>query len=345
MLPPGTKCKSLKVTWNPPKEYPGAAGQGYVDRDSGTVHLATSRSIDGGYLLLFANGEGAVESAMFVSSQSTCSASFGRQSLSANAWGFEVYDSEKHVTRGLLAGDDLSMNPSLAVSIIDGDSHTVSTGSAGVLDMNVDYLLYDPAHPDAGARKVGSLKDGEGLGAAPNLFEDVATWVSEGSVSMKVRLYHDAKTVSFIDYSGIDVEHGAGCLGGDGKDMVWVEGFGLENAGRYKTAAYFTSPYTTDPSKLQSRRLRSDSFRVLDVNTTVVGCGYAAHSEGRSLRIIRISDGVSWLIPASAADASFEDSISWPDPFAISCTEVWVQTERVPVRIDISSLGPGIPPD
>lgn len=341
VLPSGTKCKSLKVTWNPPKTIPGASGQGYVDRDSGNVFLSVVETIDSGYFLLHAEGEGAIRAATFVPSNSPCRAAQGLQTLSSNAWGVEVYDPNGTKTKGILAGTDLSMASTLAVPIAGGQ-HTISTGNAGVLDMDTDLVLYDPNHPDAGGRVISAAKD---LEAIPNFFEDSIAWIAEGAVSMKIRLYHAGTTVDFIDYSTIDIEHGAGCLGGDGKDMVWVEGFGLESAGRYKTAAYFTSPYTTDASKLQPRRLRSDSYRVLDTVPTIVGCGYAARSEGRNLRLVRISDGVSWFLPASSTDAGFDDAIVWSKPFAITCSEVWVQTERIPVRIDIASLGPGIPPD
>lgn len=124
------------------------------------------------------------------------------------------------------------------------------------MDPGGRFWLYDPSSPNQPPKLISTPADGKGLEAVINFFEDAIAWISEGSISMKIRRYHAGKTVNFIDYSGIDPEHGAGCLGGDGKDMVWVEGFGLENSAVYKHAAYYTSPYTTDPSNGESRAFR-----------------------------------------------------------------------------------------
>ncbi len=348
VLPPGAKCKAVKVTWDPPKDLPGATGQGYVDLNTGKVIMMTSRILGPGYpMMVTAEADGPVLSALFVGGTKACRVSDGTQAIADSRWGLEIYEPNQFNTIGFMGADSLTFRPTVVGHVDAGQQHSVSAGTAGLLDIDpLDRMwLYDLSRPDAGPALIASAAQDQQLQAIPNFFADDIAWIAEGSVSMKVRLYHAGKTVNFIDYSGVDPEHGAGCLGGDGKDMVWVEGFGLENAGRYKKADYFTSPYTTDPSKLQPRRLRSDSYRVLDTVTTVVGCGYAVRRESRSVRIIRLVDGVSWVLPFSDIDAGFDDSINWQRPFAVTCSEVFIRTERVPMRIELASLGPGIPPD
>ena len=348
VLPPGASCKALKVTWDPPPDMPGADGDGYVDQSSGKVYMMTSRLIDKKHsMIVLAEADGPVLSALFEGGDKCLAGTSTLQSFGAGNWAFEVFNRQsKQEAMGFIAGRADSMIPQIT-GRIDGGYPSIGAGGAGALHIDdLDrFWLYDLAVADAGPTMIASAAQDQQLQAIVNFFQDDIAWIAEGSVSMKVRLYHAGKTVNFIDYSGIDPEHGAGCLGGDGKDMVWVEGFGLENAGRYKKADYFTSPYTTDPSKLQPRRLRSDTYRVLDTVTTVVGCGYAARTESRSLRILRLSDGVSWVLPFSALDAGFENAIEWQRPFAVTCSEVFIRTERVPMRIEIGSLGPGIPPD
>jgi hypothetical protein len=80
-----------------------------------------------------------------------------------------------------------------------------------------------------------------------------------------------------------------------------------------------------------------------------VGCGHAAldaHSPsgGSQLLIIRLADGVSWLL-----DSPSDNHWFWGTPLAVTCDEVftmWGPGGSSHVRrIRLDSLGPGIPPD
>lgn len=140
-----------------------------------------------------------------------------------------------------------------------------------------------------------------------------------------------------------DKTKGAGNIGTDGKLLVWTFGEGKgPGDDKYPTRSIMVAPYTTNQLALQPKRLRSD-LGVLDLDPFVVGHGYAGHHAygPQSLLIVRLADGVSWIIPASETwwwnrvlgftkDEVFV-SIIWPAPNI--------------ARIRLDSLGPGIPPD
>jgi len=350
LLPGGAKCRSVKITWNPPVDLNGAGGRGFFDKASGKVIMMSSRVFDKTHVLAFlAEADGPVLAALLETAPySRCLAGpGGRQSVGGANWALEVSDPISFESKGLLVGR-VGESPSATMFFpFSGGQHDITVGQAGVLDADpLDrFWLYDPSSKNPGPTMIASAAQDKLLQTVPNFFEDAIAWVAESSAVMKVRMYHAGQTYDFLDYSKLDVEHGAGALGGDGTDLVWIEGFTHVNAALFQKADYYTSPYTTDPTKLQPRRLRSTSYRMLDSATTIVGCGYAVHSEARSLRILRIADGVSWLIPSTAPNVNPPDTVEWQAAFAVTCSEVFVRTERLPVRIDIASLGPGIPPD
>jgi len=350
LLPGSAKCRSVKVTWDPPADLNGAEGKGFFDKASGKVIMMTSRVFDKTHILvLLAEADGPVLAALLdAEPNSRCTVgSGGRQSVGGSNWVLEVLNPIGFDSKGILAGR-VGESPSPTIFFpLDGGQHDITAGRAGVLDADpLDrFWLYDPSSTDAGPTLIASAAEDKLLQTVPNFFEDVLAWVAESTVVMKVRMYHAGQTYDFLDYSNVDAQHGAGALGGDGTDLVWIEGFVHVNPALYQKADYYTSPYTTDPTKLQPRRLRSAGYRMLDSAPTIVGCGYAVHSEARDLRILRIADGVSWLLPSTSLDAGAADSVVWEAPFAVTCSEVFVRTQRLPVRIDIASLGPGIPPD
>ena len=150
-----------------------------------------------------------------------------------------------------------------------------------------------------------------------------------------------------------DFDQGAYNIGTDGKDMVWTHGTNHEDGeGVYLTKSVMTAPFTTDPAELErtQRRLRSDPAYGYGLNFRL-GCGYAVHDAGRSngMLIVRLSDGVSWLIPYRP-DRNFEMDF----PHGITCDELFVgalyekadgKREQNIFRIRLDSLGPGIAPD
>ena len=141
-----------------------------------------------------------------------------------------------------------------------------------------------------------------------------------------------------------DTSKGAGNIGTDGTHLVWTNG---ENRPPgepiYPTRSIMAAPYTTNPDALQPTRLRSELSGAMGTNDFAVGCGYAGHEAALpgNLLIVRIADGVSWVLPQAP-------DWYWGRVLGFTCEEVFV-TVGYPktniLRIRLDSLGPGIPPD
>jgi hypothetical protein len=73
-----------------------------------------------------------------------------------------------------------------------------------------------------------------------------------------------------------------------------------------------------------------------------VGCGYAANAYNAQTVVVRLSDGVSWLLP-------YTSTMAFDDPIGITCDEVFIRGTYGGVvniaRVHLDSLGPGTPPD
>jgi len=185
----------------------------------------------------------------------------------------------------------------------------------------------------------------------PTLLGDTAVF-GVGNLTQQGIMAYDPvqKTHALIRWYG-DTKQGAYNVGTDGKDLVWT--YGQDHPageGTYPTRSIWTSPFTTDPKQIQGKRLRSDPQSAFDVNF-VVGCGYAAHALHKTdgLLVVRLSDGVSWIVP------NYPDTLSWQDAIGMTCEEVFATVSVVPVpgtevvysiaRVRLDSLGPGIAPD
>lgn len=101
----------------------------------------------------------------------------------------------------------------------------------------------------------------------------------------------------------------------------------------------------------RSRTLRAFSTssgrrtrKALFIATFQVGCGYAARSNGEHIRVVRLSDGQSWLL-----SNALTDPWGWSEPLALTCTELFATVRNSGVtrlaRVRLDSLGPGIAPD
>lgn len=163
-------------------------------------------------------------------------------------------------------------------------------------------------------------------------------------------------TQLFLRWPG-DTSRATGNFGTDGHDMVWTYIETKQNsAGELtKTFSAMTAPYTTSPETAQTgaRRLRSDDG--VSQFPYSVGCGYAARPDAqRSLRIVRLSDGVSWTVARAQEGYYFWRSLGFackadgsePEVVAlvVGTQPEWRMSSNV-VRIKISALGPGVQPD
>ncbi|RYZ46947.1 MAG: hypothetical protein EOO72_00735 [Myxococcaceae bacterium] len=152
-----------------------------------------------------------------------------------------------------------------------------------------------------------------------------------------------------------DSTRGAGNLGTDGKDMVWVYGEGKKAGSEdpYPSLSVMTAPYSLEPAAVAktTRRLRSQPG-FIDQWRYQVGCGYAARSvavdDGKTfngLFIVRLSDGVSWTLPG----APNVSDLAWSHTLSVDCEHVYMALSNAKKtrigRVRLDSLGPGTPPD
>lgn len=162
-----------------------------------------------------------------------------------------------------------------------------------------------------------------------------------------------------VRYYG-DYTQGAGNFNTDGVDMVWTHGEGKppnQSLLEYPKLSVMTAPFSTDPDevKLKAKRLRSDLWHLVPYPYGI-GCGYAARqvhtasttggAGSNDLLVVRLSDGVSWIVSAPPIEMkmgfSFVLGVTCDEVFA---TAVFPDEPNTIVRIRLDSLGPGIPPD
>ena len=174
----------------------------------------------------------------------------------------------------------------------------------------------------------------------------IKSWTAVGGIKTLIGKDNDA-TRSSIGFAT------------DGVDMVWLEASEREGTSQiYAKQDTWTAKYTTDPDVLAATKRRVRATTIEYGNVYKVGCGYAAVSAfttspwGQSgVRVIRLSDGVSWDV----IDNSEAQLLQWhlSLPLAVTCDEVFVagstwrgtgSRHNEIMRIRIDSLGPGIPP-
>jgi hypothetical protein len=191
--------------------------------------------------------------------------------------------------------------------------------------------------------------DPEGLQPhQPVTWKDAFFWTSSNLYQSGINSWTAADGARpFIRYVG-DATKAAGNLGTDGVNLVWSYAEGKkpsEENSKYPVRSIMSSPYTTDPAKVVAKRLRSDPSGSINGQPFRVACGHAAHG-GKifPVVVVRISDGVSWIVPKSPNAADYV-----VDVLGLTCEHVYLQGYfggRYNIaRIRLDSLGPGTPPD
>lgn len=273
-----------------------------------------------------------------------------------DAWSGPIADVE-----GVIAGDIGAASPSVVLKqSADKNLHTdwsvgadwLSASQASIRarswNASVWQTVYDPAQdpdhmPEHGARPSGAAVFWE-VGAGG--YRGVMSWTAAAGARPVLRWYGD-------------FSQGAGNFNTDGIDMVWTYGTGtLDSTLQFPTRSIMTTSYTTDPTQAQgtARRLRSDPGP-LSPYPFGVGCGYAARqvttlaasdasAGSNDLLIVRLSDGVSWLVSAPP----IEQKMGFDHVLGLTCDEVFATATFADepttiVRIRLDSLGPGMPPD
>ena len=256
---------------------------------------------------------------------------------------YQIYNTSGFAAGGFLAGDVNEFRPSFVHHFNDGLTHGVSSGELGVVDIDeTDTLsLYEWTDSPKVLRNPQDL----GLQYSFPLFSANAVfWSASAGSFNRVVVYTDDGGVVDLLSSGADPSYGYDDFGSDGTDMVWMLGEGHDGGPiGFDSAAVFTAPFALNSTDVSSRRLRSESVKRFGVSPIRVGCGYGARSNGDYLRVIRLSDGVSWILPSTVG-------WSWLHPLAVTCEEVFTAISTGPninniARVRISSLGPGIAAD
>jgi hypothetical protein len=296
--------------------------------------------------------------------------------------GFAVV--EAHVNEGYFA-IDVRGGDGTATNVFDSHRRGVLVGKVGDLRPTLFQLEETPlvysyrisskflARAEAPLRRItifpldGSSQfelasadsDPDGLEPdLPILLGDTAVF-DTGTLLMAGIMAYDPiqKTHALIRWYG-DQNQGAYNVGTDGKDLVWTHGEVHPPPGvsiAYEKRSIYTSPFSTDASNLLPKRLRSDLQTAYDVNFAV-GCGYAAHQLQKpdGLLIVRLSDGVSWVLP-NDLNSDDDGGWLWSTAIGVTCDEVFATAAVVAApgaklvytiaRVKLDTLGPGLPPD
>ncbi|MEO8798484.1 MAG: hypothetical protein ABI551_11420 [Polyangiaceae bacterium] len=360
LRPTGIDCRQMKTDWPAPTTggSPGGALQGDVEAD-GTVELLVERASGTAITNLVAAADGPVHFAVYQPSSRPCTVL--PQDITKTKFAYLVLDdfaggSVSEKGGGAIAGDFVDGQRRILHFAEDATAkpHQLSVGPDGIVDVPIpptvdlyswtstgavpDSTIWGPVQ-EPGWQIVFAKPAGSSL-----FFETESGPLSKIKVGAMRAAVHD-----LISNAGDPTPSSAG-LGTDGKDMGWVEGSGALDGGIYPTVALYTAPYTESATTLAAskRRVRSASGAALGGTQTIVSCGYAVHTNGGGLSLVRLSDGVSWQLPADSIATQW----NWQTPVALTCSELFAAV-NIPlpkphlglVRVELASLGSGIPAD
>jgi hypothetical protein len=294
-----------------------------------------------------AEADGPIRNAVYEADPFTCSLEFG--SLFGGYFAVRVFTGGPTNTNGsFFAGEVASLPARLVIPVADGMEVPFPT-AFGPIDLLAGYQVTQYRWDDGGLD--GTLwtpAQDNGLQQGPFAPSTDATFWSANNLDInKVNVYtRDAGVQAFLS-AGLAVDHGYADLGTDGHDLAWIEASGRQTGGLTAFATYdiMTAAYTTEPTAVQPRRLRSESGPTFGGNNFVVGCGYAARSNGSNTRLVRLSDGASWLMS--------QGKNVFGQPLAVTCTQVFLTlavgtaslSSTTLARVRIDSLGSPITPD
>ena len=347
--PNGVQCRLIAPSTA------GAPGRPFVEgawvTPDGKVVFGGGRSalpsIQGEYLL-FAEADGDVHTAMFSPSASPCR--LARANVFARRYSARIYQNKKSEGGGLFASNIDDLAPRVAVHLDDQAAHSVYAGPFAILDLKTGFRIEQYSWQDGSLlSQLWSAAQDNGLDQGPFAYANDALFWTAGNLNyQKIKVYTPANGVRAFLNAGMVIDHGHVDIGTDGKALVWMEVHGRKTGGTTPFDKYdiMTSPYATDPTKVAPRRLRSEQGPAIGVNSFTVGCGYAARTNGHHIRVVRLSDGRSWVLE-SPIGAPWR----WSHPLALTCDELFAQvgfqgeTDAHLVRARLDSLGPGIAAD
>lgn len=349
--PVGANCSFL----DPITVGPGATDlspfmAGSVDAVS-EAHLQISGFVGTHIYRLVLRGDGTVENAIL---ETTSSCTLGKSSLFRSSLTYDVYS--EPFGYGTIAADSLSAPPTRLLAWGTEAPHRSFATALGIFDLSGTahvLSLYPWSGGQNGQQIFSDALDTAGLQQGPVVASpDACFWTSSSSHYSRIRSYSAARGVEDFISSGNDPSQGDVNIGTDGTDLVWTHGMArTTTTGPYPQLELRTSPYTSAPQSIVARHLRTDVGDDSGLPQRIpVGCGYAMYSNVNSdVRVVRLSDGFSWVLPGTTSASS---RIDWNEGIAITCDDIFVRghldkqfNQPTIVKIPLAALGPGIPPN
>jgi len=310
---------------------------------NGVVSLLTNELVGTVYAYVIAEADGPVHQAMMQVSGS-CAPS--PRDMRDGKYVYAMYNVDNFNGGGFLAGDVDEFRPSFVHHFNDAITHGVVVGQLGVVDVDETDTLNLYAW-DRTSKIVSSPQDVGLAKSFPVFASNALFWSASAGPYNRVADYTEASGANDLISFGADSTHGADDFGSDGLNMVWLQGVGHTGDPlgiAFDSAAVMTAPFATNPANVVARRVRSEDPKGFGVSPIKVGCGYAVRSNGNYLRILRLADGISWVLNNGP-------SWRWVNPLAVTCNEIFAtvatggpQMTNI-ARVQISSLGPGISAD
>lgn len=334
-----------------PEVAPGAGCRRVVGRSSfavtawvdatGHVHVAGTRRAEPpleGWYWFIADVDGGLETVLY---HERCS--FDVTQLNAGRYTVRVIG-DSDTTSGFFAGEIGETSPRLAVPTMNRKFDPIP-GTFALFVESIDFGIERRSWADgASLGQFWSKAQDHGLDQGPFVHtHDAMFWNADNLDYAKVNVYTPADGIREFLTAGYVIDRGYSDLGTDGKDMAWIYAHDRTSGDLtpYDHYDVMAAAYTTEPANVVSRRLRSEEGPSLGLSPFVVGCGYAARSNGRHLRLVRLSDGRSWVFESS--------NVGFYAPLAITCDELVAdladETYYTLGRVRLDLLGPGIPPD
>lgn len=322
----------------------GTAEAAWKDPSSGLV-LGLKRVVSDTFVVeQFAEADGVVRSAILQTRTNFCGLAF--PSIANNRYGLVLLEAKQESGGGLLASELDSLRPRIVKHLDEAFAHSIYAAPFAVLDHSGGAFHRWSWDDGTELPILWSAAGDDGLQQSPPIFtSDAMFWSAGNGRYRKIKVYTPSGGVQDFISVGLAIDHNVGDLGADDTDLVWIDAQGRDAGSTpFDTLTIMTSPFTTDSAKVTQRRLRTEGGTAFGVWPFVVGCGYAARSNGIHIRVVRLSDGWSWVLPAQDPGSP----ISWETPLALTCTELFATVHagtRRTARIRLDSLGPGVAPD
>lgn len=326
----GLACRRAVVDWDFGAR-DGMIPEHAVVRDDGSLVFPSLRFVKQGYLNVLAEPDGKVLFSMLQREAQTCR--LGASSGNGGHFGYRMRTTvgDTNPLVALVGGSLGDGKLRVLQRFEDGESRTIVAGNPGYLEERGAFTFYDWL-----GAKVDTITSPEGsVMGDPRWLGDMLVY-SQGELSFPtLYTYTRATKRKVFRTFGNDDTRGAADLGGDGKDWVWMEGYGRApgSRGAFPHVRAMTARVTTDGSAPIARVAR-DGFIGSPFGTApwFVACGFAARraavigpagSPIQPIVVVRLADGLTHYIQTRAGD-----DVSLTGPMGLTCDEVFVHANE-----------------